>query len=249
MKIDIISIFPEMFSSISKYGILGKAIKKNLLTIDYFNPRHFSENKRKRIDSKPYGGGPGMVMMFQPLTSAINVSKKKSNNTTKVIYLSPKGTELNKKKALSLIKHSYITLVCGRYQGIDERILKTVVDEELSIGNYILSGGEIAAMVIIDVISRLIPGVVGNIDSINSDSFSNKLLEEPQYAKPKTILNMSVPKTLLSGHHKNIKEWKLKASLKETLLKKPNLLLKKKLSTKELKLLVLIKKKLHKNSF
>jgi len=245
MQINIISIFPEMFSSISKYGILGKAIKRKILKINYFNPRHFSKNKRKKkIDSKPYGGGPGMVMMFQPLKSAINASKKKSNNKTRVIYLSPKGPELNNKKAFSLIKHSCITLVCGRYQGIDERILKTDIDEELSIGNYILSGGELAAMVIIDVISRLIPGVVGNINSVNSDSFSNLLLEQPQYTKPKTILNMSVPKILLSGHHKNIKEWKLEASLRETLLKKPELLSKKNLSTKEQNLLLFIKKKI-----
>jgi len=239
MKINIISIFPEMFDSVIQYGVLSRAIKKKLIKVCYFNPRNYS--KRKKIDDKPYGGGPGMIMTFQPLQLAILDSKKRIKGDFQVIYLTPKGKQLNSKIALNLSKYKNLILICGRYQGLDERIIQKEVDQEISIGQYILSGGELAAMILIDVISRFIPGVLGNYKSITENSFFNGLLDSPRYTRPQKICDMLVPKVLLSGNHKNIKEWKFKSSLIETILKCPELLLNKKWTEEEKSLLQRIK--------
>jgi len=223
---NVITIFPEMFCAITDYGIIGKAIKKKIINITFLNPRNFSKNKYKSIDDRPYGGGPGMLMSAEPLYLAIQYAKSTLKNAT-VIYLSPQGKELQQNNIKKLINKKKIILICGRYEGIDQRIIDNQVDEEWSIGNYILTGGELAAMVMIDSISRLIPGVVKTQKSVEEDSFCNYLLDYPSYTRPQIIENMSVPKVLLSGNHNQIRLWRLKQSLGKTWMKRPDLLKKK----------------------
>lgn len=224
MIIEVISIFPEMFNIIYKYGITKKAIEKGLLFLRCWNLRSFS-NKNRNIDDKPYGGGPGMILMAEPLKNAIHKIKSENKKDMKVIYLSPQGTLLNHKNIKKILKHENIIIICGRYKGIDERIILKEVDEEWSIGDYILTGGELAAMIIIDSISRLIPGVLNNIVSIKEDSFSYKLLlDYPNYTRPRTIYNICVPSVLVKGNHNKIKEWRLKQSLGKTWIKRPEIL-------------------------
>ncbi|WAI11591.1 MAG: tRNA (guanosine(37)-N1)-methyltransferase TrmD [Buchnera aphidicola (Macrosiphum albifrons)] len=238
---NIITIFPEMFSAIINYGIIGQAIKKKIININFLNPRNFSKNKYKSVDDRPYGGGPGMLMSVEPLYLAIQEAKSRLKNAT-VIYLSPQGKELEQNNIEELIAKKQIIFICGRYEGIDQRIIDNQVDEEWSIGSYILTGGELAAMVMIDSISRLIPGVIKK-KSIEEDSFSNNLLDYPSYTRPEIIKNMSVPKILLSGNHDQIRIWRLKQSLGKTWIKRPDLLKKKKLTEEETILLDEFKKK------
>lgn len=216
-----------MFYAITNYGIIGQAIKKKIININFFNPRNFSKNKYKSVDDRPYGGGPGMLMSFEPLYLAIQQAKSTSKNVT-VIYLSPQGKELKQNHIEELlVKKKKIVFICGRYEGIDQRIIDNQVDEEWSIGSYILTGGELAAMVMIDAISRLIPGVIKTKKSIEEDSFTNDLLDYPNYTRPKIIKNMSVPQVLLSGNHNEIRLWRLKQSLGTTWIKRPDLIKKK----------------------
>ncbi|QIQ41979.1 MAG: tRNA (guanosine(37)-N1)-methyltransferase TrmD [Buchnera aphidicola (Microlophium carnosum)] len=233
---NIITIFPEMFRAIIDFGIIGQAIKKKIINIDFFNPRNFSKNKYQSVDDRPYGGGPGMLMSVEPLYLAIQEAKSRLKNAT-VIYLSPQGKELKQSNIKEFIEKKRIIFICGRYEGIDQRIIDNQVNEEWSIGSYILSGGEIAAMVMIDSISRLIPGVIKTKKSIEEDSFSNNLLDYPSYTRPKIIQNMSVPKVLLSGNHNQIRIWRLKQSLGTTWLRRPDLI-KKKILTKEEEILL-----------
>ncbi|CAL4322415.1 tRNA (guanine-N(1)-)-methyltransferase [Buchnera aphidicola (Chaetosiphella stipae setosa)] len=221
MNFKIITIFPEMFHAIENYGILSKAIKKKIINLIFFNIRNFSKEKNKKVDDRPYGGGEGMIMSFSPLKRAIVKAKKNDNSL--VIYLSPQGKKITYKKLKKLSKKKCIILICGRYQGIDQRIIDKYIDEEISIGDYILTGGELAAMVLIDGISRFVPGVIKKKISKNKDSFSQNLLDHPHYTRPKKIDGMRVPKILLSGNHKKIKKWRLKKSVQQTLLKKPEL--------------------------
>ncbi|BGI50777.1 MAG: tRNA (guanosine(37)-N1)-methyltransferase TrmD [Arsenophonus endosymbiont of Ceratovacuna japonica] len=225
MKIGIISLFPEIFCAITKYGIISNAIKNNLLNIQYWNPRDYTNNKRRTVDNRPYGGGPGMLMMAQPIVDAINAAKYKIGKKVKVIYLSPQGRKLDQQCIYQLIKNNKLILVCGRYKGIDERVIQTEIDEELSIGDYVLSGGELPAMVMIDAISRFIPGVLGNTESAKQDSFITGLLDYPHYTRPKLSKNIEVPNILLSGNHSAIKRWREKQSLGQTWLKRPELLI------------------------
>lgn len=239
---DIITIFPEMFRAISDFGIIGHAIKKKIIDVNFFNPRNFAENKYKSVDDRPYGGGPGMLMSFKPLYLAIQKSKSILKDAT-VIYLTPQGKELQQNDLKKLISKKKIIFICGRYEGIDQRIIDNQVDEEWSIGNYILTGGELAAMVMIDAISRLIPGVIKSKKSIEEDSFSNNLLDYPNYTRPKMIQKMSVPELLLSGNHDQIRTWRLKQALGTTWIKRPDLLEKKLLTLEEKILLAEFKKK------
>ncbi|CAL4322442.1 tRNA (guanine-N(1)-)-methyltransferase [Buchnera aphidicola (Periphyllus testudinaceus)] len=241
MNFKILTIFPEMFHSIINYGILSKSIKKKIIKLSFLNIRYFSDKKNKSVDDRPYGGGPGMIMNFYPLKKAIVKAQK--NNKYKIIYLSPQGKKISNSKLKKLAKKKFIILICGRYQGIDQRFIKKYVDEEISIGDYILTGGELAAMVLIDGICRFLPGVIKKKKSQHQDSFSNMLLDYPHYTRPKIVENMKVPKILLSGHHKKIKLWRLKESIKNTFFKKPNLLKKKYLNNKEKKILNKIQKK------
>jgi len=231
--IGIISLFPKMFQIITTYGITGRASKNGLLNLQYWNPRKFSFNKYKSIDDRPYGGGSGMLMMGKPLQKAIHAAKDIAGKKVKVIYLSPQGRKLNNQNIKNLATLDKIILICGRYKGIDERLIKTEIDEELSIGDYVISGGELAAMVLIDSVSRFIPGVLGCKYTINEDSFSNGLLDCPHYTRPKIFSGIEVPSVLLSGHHKKIYRWRLKQSLGRTLKRRPDLLEKLNLSDEQ----------------
>ena len=220
MKFDILTLFPEMFETV-KQSIIGRAVEKDLIDINLINIRDFSENKHKKVDDTPYGGGAGMVMMPDVVYRAYLAIKDKEN--AKVIYLSPKGKTLNQKRVESLSKEKHLILLCGHYEGIDQRVLDEIVDEEISIGDYVLTGGEIPAMVLIDSVSRYIDGVLKD-ESIKEESFSNGLLEYPQYTRPEVFLDKKVPEILLSGHHENIRKWREEQSLKITKQNRPDLL-------------------------
>lgn len=220
MKFDVLTLFPEMFEPI-KQSIIGKATEKELIEINLINIRDFSENKHKKVDDTPYGGGAGMVMMPDVVYKAYLSIKDRKN--AKVIYLSPKGKTLNQRKVENLSKEEHIILLCGHYEGIDQRVIDEIVNEEISIGDYVLTGGEIPAMVLIDSVSRYIEGVLKD-ESIREESFSNGLLEYPQYTRPEVFLNKKVPEVLLSGHHENIRKWREEQSLKITKQKRPDLL-------------------------
>ena len=219
MKFDILTLFPEMFEGI-KQSIIGKAIEKNLIEINTINIRDFSKDKHKKVDDTPYGGGAGMVMRPDVVYDAY--SSLESDNA-KVIYLSPKCKTLNQEKVKELANEKHIILLCGHYEGIDQRVLDEIVDEEISIGDYVLTGGEIPAMVLIDSVSRYIDGVITK-ESVEEESFSNGLLEYPQYTRPEIFLDKKVPEVLLSGHHENIRKWREEQSLEITRHNRPDLL-------------------------
>ena len=219
MKFDILTLFPEMFEGI-KQSIIGKAIEKEIIDINIVNIRDFSKNKHKKVDDTPYGGGAGMVLKPDVVYDAY--SSIKSDNS-KVIYLSPKGKTLNQEKVKELANEKHIILLCGHYEGIDQRVLDEIVDEEISIGDYVLTGGEIPAMVLIDSVSRYVDGVITK-ESVEEESFSNGLLEYPQYTRPEIFLDKKVPEVLLSGHHENIRKWREEQSLKITRRNRPDLL-------------------------
>ena len=234
MNFNILTIFPEIFD-IFNVGLISKSIKKKLIKINTFDIRENSVNKHNHVDSKPYGGGEGMVMMAEPLVKTLSSIKKRQLG--QVIYLSPQGKQLDQKKVVSLASRKNITLICGRYEGIDQRVIEKYVDEEISIGDFVLSGGEYAAICLIDAISRHIPGVLGNKHSYLKDTFSDGLLKGNVYTKPEIFEDMKVPEVLLSGNHKEIQKWRLENSLHKTFLKRPDLITKKKLSKKHKKLL------------
>ena len=234
MNINILTIFPEIFD-ILKSGVVSKAIKSKSLSINTKDIRKNSVNKHNQVDAKPYGGGEGMVMMAEPIIKSLNQINK--NKIGKVIYLSPQGKKLDQRKVVSMSKLKNITLICGRYEGIDQRIIDNYVDEEISVGDFILSGGEYAALCLIDAISRHIPGTLGNRDSYLKDTFSNGLLKGDVYSKPEIFESMKVPEVLLSGNHKKIDDWRSENSLLKTFIKRPDLLDGIKLTKKQKKLL------------
>lgn len=236
MWFGIITLLPEMLRALN-YGIIGRGIKNKRVTVAHWNPRDFTVDKHKTVDDKPYGGGAGMVMMASPLHDALEAARKAAPETPSVIYLSPQGRCFDQKAAEDFLKKKNIILIAGRYEGIDERILQSAVDEEWSIGDYVLSGGELAAMVVIDAISRLVSGVVKEEDSVAQDSLSSGLLKYPQYTRPEEWNGQKVPDVLLSGNHKAIEEWRLKLSLGKTWLKRPDLLEKMALDEVQRKLL------------
>lgn len=224
MWIGIISLFPEMFRAITEYGVIGRAVKNGLLNIQCWDPRDYTHDRHCTVDDRPYGGGPGMLMMVQPLRDAIYAAKSEIGEDAKVIYLSPQGRKLNQQGVCQLTANKKLILVCGRYKGIDERIIETEIDEELSIGDYVLSGGELPAMVMIDSISRFIPGVLGHHASAEEDSFMTGLLDCPHYTRPEVLEGMEVPRVLFSGNHAEIERWRRKESLGRTWLRRPELL-------------------------
>lgn len=219
MKFNVLTLFPEMFESL-KQSIIGKAVEKNIVELNLINIRDFSKDKHKKVDDTPYGGGAGMVIRPDVVYDAYNSIKDKN---TKVIYLSPQGKTLNQKKVEELSKEESLTLLCGHYEGIDQRVIDKIVDEEISIGDYVLTGGEIPAMALIDSVARYIPEVLSN-DSIKEESFSEGLLEYPQYTRPEEFEGVKVPEILLSGHHENIDKWRKQEALRITKLKRPDLL-------------------------
>ena len=222
MRFDIITLFPEMFSAIKEEGVIARAIKKSIISINEWQLRDFSENKYKNIDDKAYGGGAGMVMQVKPIRDCIKKIKEQEPKT-KVIYLSPQGEPLNQNLVEKLSSFESLTLLCGRYEGVDERIIDNDVDFEVSIGDYVISGGELAAMVLIDSVSRRLPNVLGNKDSLN-DSFVNNLLDYPHYTRPESIDGDLVPEVLLSGNQAKIDTWRLEQAKNKTKQKRPDLL-------------------------
>lgn len=232
MKFNVLTLFPEMFSSLDE-SIIGRSKEKGLIDINLINIRDFSKNKHKKVDDTPYGGGAGMVM--EP-TVVYDAFKSIKDEKTKVIYLSPQGKTLNQQKVQDLAKEESITLLCGHYEGIDQRVIDTIVDEEISIGDYVLTGGELPAMVLIDSVSRYIEGVLKE-ESIKEESFTNGLLEYPQYTRPEMFLDKRVPEILLSGNHQKIDEWRRNQSIINTYIKRPDLLKEINLSEKEQKML------------
>ena len=232
MLINVVTLFPEMFSAIKDCGVTSRAIDKGLINIRFFNPREFAKDKHRTVDDKPYGGGPGMLMKIEPLVAAIKAAKDgliedANDRAVKVAYLSPQGKVLDQAGVEEVASRNRLVLVCGRYQGIDQRVIDQEVDEEWSVGDFIISGGELAAMTMIDAVTRLQTGAIGDKDSVSQDSFSNGLLHWPEYTKPKVFNNRSVPSVLLSGDHKAIQEWRLEQSLVVTSKKRPDLMSKK----------------------
>lgn len=248
--IGVISLFPEMFDAITEYGVTGRAIRNGLIEFHKWNPRDFTHDRHRTVDDRPYGGGPGMLMMVQPLTDAINAAKaaaEKDGRNAKVIYLSPQGRKLDQQGVSELAQDDCLIFIAGRYEGIDERVIESLVDEEWSVGDYILSGGELPAMNVIDAVARLVPGVLGHVDSAEQDSFSNGLLDCPHYTRPEVLATpqgeqMPVPKVLLSGNHEHIRQWRQQQSLLRTWTRRPELLTDLALTAEQEKMLALIKK-------
>ncbi|GIU51692.1 MULTISPECIES: tRNA (guanosine(37)-N1)-methyltransferase TrmD [Shewanella] len=223
MWLGVVTLFPEMFRAVTDFGVTGRAVKNGLLELQTWNPRDFTNDRHNTVDDRPYGGGPGMLMMVQPLRDAIHAAKAAAGDGAKVIYLSPQGRKLDQQGVSELSKSSSLVLVCGRYEGVDERIIQSEVDEEWSIGDYVLSGGELPAMTLIDSVARLVPGVLGKQASAEQDSFSDGLLDCPHYTRPENLDGVGVPAVLLSGDHEKIRLWRLQQSLGRTFLRRPEL--------------------------
>lgn len=237
MHLGVISLFPEMFKAVTDFGVTGRAVKNGRLQVTVWNPRDFTDDKHRTVDDRPYGGGPGMVMKVAPLLAAIDDAKTLLGEDSKVIYLSPQGKPLTQVALGELVQQKSLILLAGRYEGIDERLIKQQVDEEWSIGDYVLSGGELPAMVMIDGMARLLPGVLGDADSAEQDSFMDGLLDHPHYTRPEQLEGDTVPPVLLGGDHEAIRKWRLKQSLGRTWLRRPDLLTAKTLDKEQAALL------------
>ena len=240
MRIDVVSIFPQMFEAITGDGITGRAIRKEILTLRVWNPREYAENSYRRVDERPYGGGPGMVMQPEPLARTIRAVREAQDKIipdAKVIYLSPQGRRLDHAGVVELTARPGMILLCGRYEGVDERLLEAEVDEEWSLGDYVLSGGELAAMVLIDAVARQLPGALGDEDSAEQDSFVVGLLDCSHYTRPEEYAGRKVPEVLLSGDHEKIRRWRLKQQVGRTWLRRPELLAQLELTAEQKRLL------------
>jgi tRNA (guanine37-N1)-methyltransferase len=224
MQIALVSLFPEMFAAVSEYGITGRAVSEGAVTLSYSNPRDYTEDRHRTVDDRPYGGGPGMLMKIDPLRQAIAAAREQVGESAKVIYLSPQGQRFDHGSAVAMAKEQALILVAGRYEGVDERLIEAEVDEELSIGDYVLSGGELAAMVVIDAVTRQLPGVLGHELSAQEDSHVDGLLDCPHYTRPEDYRGKRVPEVLLSGNHQEIRRWRLKQALGRTYERRPDLL-------------------------
>ena len=235
IRFDAVTLFPEMFSAITKSGITSRALEAGLWRLETWNPRDFTTDNYRTVDDRPYGGGPGMVMLAAPLEKALDAARAAGGG--RVIYLSPQGERLAHRKVIALARESALTLLCGRYEGIDERLLARRVDEELSLGDFVLSGGELAAMAVIDAVVRQLPGALGDEASALEESFADGLLDCPHYTRPEVYAGEPVPAVLLSGHHAEIRRWRLKQSLGRTWLKRPELLAARAMSEEERTLL------------
>ncbi len=240
-RFDIVTLFPEMFSALTASGITRRALERQLYSLAFHSPRDFAEDVHRTVDDRPYGGGPGMVMMAEPLEQAIEEARsaqmRQLGRAGKVIYLSPQGRPMDHGKVMELCAQSAFTLVCGRYEGIDQRVIERCVDEEISLGDFVLSGGELPAMVLLDAVIRQLPGALNDADSAIEDSFVEGLLDCPHYTRPEIYRDMRVPAVLLSGNHALIRRWRLKQALGTTWLRRPELLEARTLSKEERKLL------------
>ncbi|MGN1281042.1 MAG: tRNA (guanosine(37)-N1)-methyltransferase TrmD [Succinivibrio sp.] len=237
MYFGVVTLFPEMFDAVTRSGVTRRACENGLIEVNYFNPRDYTKDKFHNVDDKPYGGGPGMLMQVQPLRDAIKAARAQAPSGTKVVCMSPQGQQLDHSLVTKFHSWGSMILVAGRYEGIDERVLQTEVDLEVSIGDYVLSGGELPAMCIIDAVSRMVPGVLGNIQNAQEDTFAKGLLHFPQYTRPEVIDGLKVPEVLMSGNHEKIRIWRLKQCLGRTYERRPDLLEDRVLTKEEQKLL------------
>ena len=237
LRVEVITLFPEMFTAISDYGITSRAVKQDLLQLTCWNPRSYTTDRHHTVDDRPFGGGPGMVMKIKPLEDALLDAKHAAGEKAKVIYLSPQGRQLTQSAVRELANSEALILIAGRYEGIDERFIEAHVDEEWSIGDYVLSGGELPAMVLIDAVTRLLPGALGHASSAEEDSFADGLLDCPHYTRPEVYADKRVPDVLLSGNHEHIRRWRLQQSLGRTHERRADLLESRSLSGEENKLL------------
>ncbi|WP_205619942.1 tRNA (guanosine(37)-N1)-methyltransferase TrmD [Dasania marina] len=237
LTVGVITLFPEMFTAITESGISGRAVKQGLVSLQWWNPRDFTEDKHRTVDDRPYGGGPGMVMKVEPLRKALAAAKQAMGDDSKVIYLSPQGRQLNQQGVETLALSKKLIFIAGRYEGIDERLIEAEIDEEWSIGDYVLSGGELAAMVMIDTVVRQLPGALGHELSAKEDSFAEGLLDCPHYTRPEVLAGKPVPEVLLSGDHNKIRRWRLKQALGRTWQRRPELLEQRPLNSEEQDLL------------
>jgi tRNA (guanine37-N1)-methyltransferase len=224
MHAGIVTLLPGMFSALSEYGITGRAFRQGLMQVHYWNPRDYALDRHRTVDDRPYGGGPGMLMKTGPVSEAIRAAKAALPGGTKVIYLSPQGKPLTQDAVKELASRESLVLLCGRYEGVDERVLNTLVDEEISLGDFVLSGGELAAMALLDAVIRLLPGALGDAGSAEADSFAEGLLDHPHYTRPEVFEGQEVPPVLLSGDHAKIARWRLRQRLGATWRKRPDLL-------------------------
>jgi len=239
-KFDIVTLFPEMFDAVTQYGITSRALEQKIYAVQYWNPRDFTTDNHKTVDDRPYGGGPGMVMLIEPLEKSIQAAKSAQiaeNKTPWVVHASPTGRQLTHDKVMQLSKKQGLVILASRYEGVDQRLIDAEVDEEISIGDYVLSGGELPAMVLMDAIIRQLPGSLGDSDSAIEDSFVNGLLDCPHYTRPEEYKGVKVPEVLMSGNHAKIKQWRLKKSLQRTRDQRPDLLAARPLTKEESRLL------------
>lgn len=230
MRFDVVTLFPEMITAAASYGVTGRAIERKIVSLSVWNPRDYTNDKHKTVDDRPYGGGPGMVMKYQPLHDAVKSAKEAGSETAKVVYLSPQGKQITQALLSEACDFSQLILVAGRYEGVDERFVELDCDDEWSIGDYVISGGELAALIVIDAVTRLLPGVLGDEESAQQDSHMNDLLDYPHFTRPEQLEGHSVPKILLSGNHADIEQWRMKQALGRTWQRRPDLLKKKNLS-------------------
>ena len=235
IRFDVVTLFPEMFAAVTASGITRKALEAGLWRLETWNPRDFTTDNYRTVDDRPYGGGPGMVMLAEPLEMALDAARSAGGG--EVIYLTPQGRTLDHAKVVELAGRSAVTLLCGRYEGVDERLIRRRVDEELSLGDFVLSGGELAAMAVIDAVVRQLPGALGDGQSAAQESFVAGLLDCPQYTRPESFAGERVPEVLLSGHHEKIQRWRLKQALGRTWLRRPELIAARRLSADEQMLL------------
>ena len=224
MQVAVVTLFPQMFEAIERWGITSRAMARGIVALDCINPRDFASDRHRRVDDRPYGGGPGMVMMVQPLGDAIRAARERLGEGAHTVYLSPQGRRVDQSAVEALAARERLILVCGRYEGVDERLLEREVDEELSVGDFVLSGGEIAAMMLVEAMTRLLPGALGHEESARSDSFANGLLDCPHYTRPEVVDGRQVPAVLLGGDHEAIRRWRLKQALGRTWQRRPDLL-------------------------
>jgi len=235
IRFDVVTLFPEMLAAVTASGITARALQRGLWQVQAWNPRDFTTDAYRSVDDRPYGGGPGMVMLGEPLEKALDAVHAAGGGP--VLYLSPQGRRLDHAKVLEVAGRKAVTLLCGRYEGVDERLLRRRVDEELSLGDFVLTGGELAAMALIDAVVRQLPGALGDEESAVEESFADGLLDCPQYTRPESFAGERVPEVLLSGHHENIRRWRLKQSLGRTWLRRPDLIAARRLSAEETRLL------------
>lgn len=237
MRVDVVTLFPGLVTAVVDGGITGRAVERGLLSLATWNPREFATDRHRTVDDRPYGGGPGMVMKVEPLRDAIRAARAAGPQPVSAVYLSPQGRRLDQARVAEIAGRERLLLVCGRYEGIDERFIDAEIDEELSIGDFVLSGGEVAAMVVIDAVARLLPGALGDEDSAVAESFNDGLLDHPHYTRPETMDGRSVPGVLAGGDHEAVRRWRLKQALGRTWSRRPDLLEGRELSDEERELL------------